>query len=127
MPRLSNYDYLLIQAHLHHIWMTRRHGFSLISTKDQRHLHDFFRPSETLTEAELLAHRKAVTTKYPNLPHQAGRASKHLADPLPLKHARAGNQRIVVYSLLKPQPDIPRLARALMNTARRIAEDRLNE
>ena len=124
MPRLSNYDYLLIQAHLHNIWMTKRQGFSLISTKDQRYLYDFFRPSEVLTDAELLAHRKAVTAKHPSLPHQAGRALKHLADPQPLKQARAGNQRIVVYPILKPQPDIYRLAQALMDTARRIADER---
>lgn len=122
MPRLSNYDYLLLHAHLHQLWENKRLSFGLITTKDQRYLHDFFRLSEMLTEAELLAHRKAITIERPSLPHQAGRALKHLAKPLLLKQP-PGNGRIIVHPVVRPHPDVKRLARALQDLARRIAEE----
>ena len=123
MPRLSTYDYLLLHTHLHQLWENCRQGFGLISTRDQRYLHDFFRLSEKLTEAELMAHRMAVSVQYPSLPQQAGRALKHFADPTALKLQPYGDRRIVVHPILRPQPDIHRLAQALLSTARQIAID----
>ncbi len=127
MPRLRNYDYVLIYAHLHQLWENKRQGFSVISTRDQRYLHRFLRPSELLAEADLLAHRKAVTAQNASLPQQAGRALKHLANPLPLKQVPSGSRRIVVYPLLRPEPDIHRLALALIDTARRIAAEQARQ
>jgi hypothetical protein len=63
MPRLTNSDYLFICRHLHDVWTEHRGGFSLISTRDQRYLHDYFRPSEQLTDSQLLSHRRAVSSK----------------------------------------------------------------
>lgn len=113
MPRLSTLDYLRFHVYLHEIWHTQQQAFSLVSTKDQRSLHDYFRSSEHLTEADLLAHRVAITQEGPSLPHCAGRALRHLADPLPLRQP-SGSGRIVLYPLLKPNPDLARMSRALL-------------
>ncbi len=66
MPRLSAFNYFRLHAYLYDVWQTKQRAFSLVSTKDQRFLHDYFRPSEYLTEAELLAHRVAITRERPS-------------------------------------------------------------
>ncbi len=114
MPRLSTADYLKIYSCLRWLWINHRSGFGLITTKDQQHLHDFFRLSEVLSDHELLAHRKAVTAERRSLPHQAGRALKHFANPLPLRRTPIGSKRMVVYPIARPKPDLPRIARALL-------------
>jgi hypothetical protein len=120
MPRLSTADYLLIRQMLYDIWHHRRgQGFQLISTNDQRSLHAFFRPSEDLTEAELLEHRQTVSNEQPSLPQCTGRALRHFANPLPLQGVvypggPGVQHRIVVYPLLRPKPDLEALARIVL-------------
>lgn len=123
MPRLSKADYLFFHAYLKRVWESQRRAFSLISTKDQRYLHDYFRPSDQLTKAELQAHRIASTRERPSLPHCAGRALRHLADPVPLKQPLSAG-RIVLYPLLKPNPDLARMRRALVSMVIRQHEQR---
>lgn len=118
MPRLTARDYLFFHAYLHEVWRTKQRAFSLISTRDQAYLHEYFRPSDYLTGAQLLAHRAAITRRRPSLPHCAGRALRHLADPLPLKQP-LGSGRIVLFPLLNPNPDLHRMARALLSQALR--------
>ena len=122
MPRLTNSDYLLIRTHLSHVWTNKRQGFGLISTKDQRYLHDYFRLSESLSAADAIIHRRAISHERPSLPQQAGRALRHLADPPALKKPLTGKSRIVVHPILRPQPDIHRLVQALLALGRQLAE-----
>ncbi|MBA3618024.1 MAG: hypothetical protein H0W56_00200 [Acidothermales bacterium] len=122
MPRLTTHDYLFFHAYLHEVWHNQRKAFSLISTRDQSYLHQYFRPSETLTDPELLVHRNAITAEEPCLPQCAGRALRHLADPLPMKQSTSSD-RIVLYPLLNPNPDLSRMARALLRQAMRQVGD----
>lgn len=121
MPRLTTHDYLFFHAYLHEVWHNQRKAFSLISTRDQSYLHRYFRPSEALTNPELLVHRNAITRQHPSLPHCAGRALRRLADPVPLKQS-SGSGRIVLYPLLRPNPDLARMSRALLRLAIQLAD-----
>jgi hypothetical protein len=73
MPRLFDRGYLFIRSYLAEVWQTKRQAFSLISTTDQWYcnqwyLHQYLRPSDELTEPELLAHRHAVTQTCRSVP-----------------------------------------------------------
>jgi hypothetical protein len=116
MPRLTTSDYLFFYHHLREIWETDYSPFGLITTRDQRYLHVYFQLSKHLTDDELLAHRIDVTARQPSLPHSAGRALKHLANPKPLRLAQSqeGGRRIFVYPIARPEIDTKRMADALM-------------
>ena len=110
MPRLFDRGYLFIRSYLAEVWQTKRQAFSLISTTDQWYcnqwyLHQYLRPSDELTEPELLAHRHAVTQTQPSLPQCAGRALRHLANPK-LLQAVTGSKRMAVYPLVRPHTDV---------------------
>lgn len=116
-PRISQVP----QSSLRDLTLHGGQGFQLISTRDQRYLHDFFRPSEELTETELLAHRREITARRPSLPACAGRALRHFANPkrkpgTPMKN---GKHLLYVYALARPQIGLDKLARALILLARR--------
>lgn len=75
MPRLTPQDYLARRQFLMELWFDRDGGpFAVVPTSMQRDLHDFFAPSEGLTDNEALAHRKGMTKASPSLPQKAGRA-----------------------------------------------------
>jgi len=123
MPRLFDRGYLFIRSYLAEVWQTKRQAFSLISTTDQWYcnqwyLHQYLRPSDELTEPELLAHRHAVTQTQPSLPQCAGRALRHLANPK-LLQAVTGSKRMAVYPLVRPHTDVGRLARAFLSVAQK--------
>jgi hypothetical protein len=117
MPRLTDRDYLFLRTYLHAAWCTKQKAFSLISTQDQYYLHRYFRPSEDMSAADALAHRKAATASQPSLPQCAGRALRHLVQPKRVT-ALDGNRRLVVHPLLRPEPDVGKLATALLALAR---------
>jgi hypothetical protein len=96
MPRLTTSNYLFFYHYLHEIWETGYSPFGLIAIRDQRYLRDYFQLSKDLTYAELLT--QDITARRPSLPHSAGRALKHPANPEPLRLARSqeGDRRIVV-------------------------------
>ncbi|GAB3619071.1 hypothetical protein GCM10027417_03310 [Glutamicibacter endophyticus] len=52
--------------------MERRHD------REQRDLNDYYAPSEPLSNAEALAHRRDMTAAFHSLPHKAGRAYEAL-------------------------------------------------
>lgn len=125
MPRLSTSDYLKNRRLLYEIWHSHGgHGFQLISPRDQRYLHDYFRPSEELTSSNALKHRRQITQERPSLPACAGRALKHLANPEPQvsDEDRPGKHRLLVYPLVRPKIDTEKLAKALFDLARRELE-----
>jgi hypothetical protein len=138
MPRLSENDYLHFRHYLHNVWQTNKSAFGLLTRTDQYYLHDYFRPSEELADAEALEHRAAVSQRRPSLPHCAGRALKHLAKPrqslktapahaVPAQRVRSGSdaaaRNITVWPIYRPQPDTKKLARALLALARKMAEE----
>lgn len=94
MPRLTNPAYLQLRRELGDAWDSDRTPFFLLSALDQGALHDYFRFSEKLRDAEMLGHRTVMSASGSSLPQRAGRAAAtmidrivHHADVLTLKGA----------------------------------------
>lgn len=130
MPRLTNPAYLLLRRELSDAWDLDPTGFFLLSAPDQWALHDYFRPSEMLSDAELLEHRRAVSASDPSLPQRAGRAvakwqvkqerlGKH---PVTVRQSRRGTKRskdyeIRLFAEVQPTLDPDVFARILVRAA----------
>lgn len=95
-------------------------------------MREFFRPAEVLTNQEAIAHRQQISRAWPGLPAVAGRAYQALiiaqqawqqAPTASLAVPRPGNHRLTadqlrVRAIRRPQPDLERLAQALIEVAR---------
>ena len=126
MPRLSPKQYLKQRRFPRQLWLQRISAYSYLTPTQQWQIHAFFRPSDALTDVQLLKHRKAITAEQPSLPHQAGKTIKDFGQILrgkakvhaTVKTTTTGRSKtaktIRVRSLVRPQIDIPRLARALI-------------
>ena len=118
MPRLTNADYLQLHHGLRHLWFDHRRAFGLITSQQQRALHQFFLPTEDVPDAELLQHRRDVSIRWPSLPHRAGRATARLRlmsnTPDNGASSTAGSgRRLVVHAVLRPAPNLIQLVAAL--------------
>jgi hypothetical protein len=49
-------------------------GVRSAAQREQRALHDYFLPTNKLTDGAMLAHRRQVTIEHPSLPHWGGKA-----------------------------------------------------
>ena len=78
MPRLSFLAYYTRHTELQAVWQERSIIFSNLHAIDQWYLHDYFRPSEKLTEAELRAYWASFHNCPGSLPQCAGRAYKKI-------------------------------------------------
>lgn len=112
-------------------------AFSWLSSRDQRSLHDFYRPSELLLPQELIDHREACTAKDPSLPQRAGRTLRNLksVEARLLAYERESKrttpstrsrkrvvqgvtaEQIRVRELLRPRLDIQKLSSAIVELA----------
>jgi hypothetical protein len=129
MPRLSNTEYLHMRQFLRDHWRSNQALFSTLSPNDQWLLHAYFRPSEALTNQALLQHRADITEKRPGLPQQAGRAyAKFCAQaaalartrakqPVPASTRHRGAYNLSVQSVVRPEPDVQKLVKALIQMA----------
>jgi len=138
MPRLTTPDYLVRYHQLHDWWTDNKIVFRVISPTDQWALHGFFRFAEPLSEPVLLVHRRRVTEDDPSLPHRAGRAYAKLerriaqvdwttygtlASPPRVRSTLTGKDRHVsVHSVVRPDVDVHRIARALVDQILRAAQ-----
>jgi sigma54-dependent transcription regulator len=124
MPRRTTDHYLHTYHWLRSIWLTTNQVFGYLTYADQRTLHDYFCFAIELSEADLLAHRSAVTAEKPSLPQRAGRVLAKL-DPDDARfavgttrsaavHTSKSGRRIVVRGIAKPQVDYKRLSKALI-------------
>jgi hypothetical protein len=80
MPRLTTADYLERRHWLANAWRVDQRVFALVSSAEQWTLHDFFVPSWSLTEDELLRYRAKISREQPRLPQRAGRAFAQRTD-----------------------------------------------
>ncbi|MBN9156900.1 hypothetical protein [Microbacterium sp.] len=80
MPSLSDEEFLNRHQRLRALWLDAgtQKLYSLLPLKAQRELHAVYRPSEDLTEHELLAHRQALTAEGSFLLNTAGQHYKTL-------------------------------------------------
>lgn len=79
MPRLTSKDYLTQRHLLIEEWFDRDAiAFGDVPLQAQHDLHDFYAPTELLSDADALKHRAAMTKAFPSLPQKAGRALQTL-------------------------------------------------
>jgi hypothetical protein len=137
MPRQTSATYYRIHKQLRHFWLDRDRLYAELSPTEQWLLHNYFQPSKDLTKEQLLVHRDEITKRRPGLPQQAGRAyakfqsaaaawavhavrARHAA-LAPAGRTKRGERLISVKAVVRPEPDYPKLARALL----KMAEDEL--
>ncbi len=109
-------------------------AFSWIDPGEQWALHHFFLPYKDVSDDELIAHRHAITQKRPELPEEADHAYQRLSilmdrpKPVPqptvsfsgkkTKRPKKSERVISVRALVRPEIDMQKLARALIEFAR---------
>jgi hypothetical protein len=135
VPRLTNQQYINRHEELRAIWLSHPEVLRSLSPGEQLHLHAYYRTAEQLTKAELIHSRKRLDRDDPALGHLAGKAYAHFQrDPAPIidpQHPRttarmvsATRGHISVSAIMRPEPDLRKLANALlwMAEAQRIHE-----
>ena len=100
-------------------------------------------PTEDLFDEALLAHRAIISAERPSLPHQAGRSLVKLeaaaANWAVTRQARvrtaalAGGKKhrergtIKVLAVVRPRPDIHKLARAMLRLCEQLAQEQADK
>jgi hypothetical protein len=127
MPRLNTPTYLQHHHQLKELWLVHQRVFSYLSPSDQLDLHKYFQFASSKTEAELIEHRRNVHALDPSLPHCAGRACAKLLRgeqaPVPYTDMPDG-RKIAVRVVMRPEPDLKLLAKALVLIAEREVKKR---
>ena len=102
----------------------------MLSPTEQWALHSYYEFTKKLSDAELLAHRKAISRVRPSLPQRAGKAFSKLrlfSDGLPSyreERGRAHQRRkgaptqLTILSQVHPDVDVPLLVSALLDYGR---------
>ncbi|MDG4668615.1 hypothetical protein [Mycobacterium sp. 236(2023)] len=146
MPRLTHSTYCAQHRYLKQVWVESQPSWVELRPGEQRELHDYYVPTQRFSDEELLEYRQKITALHPSLPQRAGRALKKLraahaayeasvkarvAEPIVVgkgKKKRLSKDRVItVKSLVHPQPDIDRLAKAVLALAKELADaDRAN-
>lgn len=139
MSRLSTKDYLATRLALRDadVWL---HSLEL---DDFIAVHRFFAPTKPFTNEQALAHRRAVTTKDPSLPHRVGKIlrkqptkasaldqevvrSVGLKAPAPESVGRAGHEQdLIVRGVRRPEVDLRQLAQIFIQDMRKPVGERL--
>ena len=141
MPRLTHDTYCTQHRLVREAWLTDRPAPARLLPNEQWDLHDFFAPVYDFTDDELREYRQKITALDPSLPQRAGRALKKLeaarkgravaaqtratakpASDGPKRKAKAADRKISVKSLVHPEPNMDRLAKALLEMARDMAK-----
>ncbi|MHA3019671.1 hypothetical protein ACXPWS_05300 [Mycobacterium sp. BMJ-28] len=140
MARLTHHTYCAQHRLVREVWLTDRPALTRLLPNEQWDLHDFFAPTYDFSDDELREYRQKITALDPSLPQRAGRALRRLEQavlvqiaeaklreaqprPEPGKTKRQSkNQILTVRSLAHKQPDMQRMAKALLGMAREMAE-----
>lgn len=131
MPRLTNSGYLAKRRNLAVHWHRSELGWSKLTFEDQCTLHEYYEPSMDLTDDQAITYRRAVTARWPSLPHRAGKAyaefTKVIAQleatppsPKKLPGRRRTNKSYAIRTegLVRPDVDFDKLARVLLAMAK---------
>lgn len=128
MPRLKKHHYVARHRWLRRLWLEHEARFGVLSPAEQWDVHAYYKPSYDLSESELLKHRRSITSERPTLPARASKVFKVLVDPTadPSRAAMVqtseSGRRIRVTGVVRPEPDLEQLARALLMLAERLTE-----
>jgi hypothetical protein len=91
----------------------------LLSPTAQLELHRFFLPTVDIEEHELVSYRDYVNKVEPSLAHKAGKHFKQFTRPRPeVAEIITKSKNFVVKPIIKPEPDLQKLARAFVQAAK---------
>ena len=132
MPRLTNQRYVEIHYQLRRYWLKDPAPYLSLTPNEQWNLHAFFKPNKTMTDVELVTHRRTISQQSPALPQRAGRALRKFEGAIEAigrwraqssstaNHKRPSmNNPIKVWPLVQPEIDAKKIARALIALAKR--------
>lgn len=114
MPRQTSRKYFESRGLLTRWWSTNATTFGLVSQIDQRYLHDYFLPSVSMSDEDLLRYRKKVSAGQPSLPQCAGRALKKLQAAIEAGQTASG---LNVRAVARPSVDADAMGRVLAKLA----------
>lgn len=136
MPRLTRRDYIAHHNFLKQIWDQHSELFAVLPVKQQWEVHRYYQLSHDLSEEQLVDHRKTIEREDPSLPQRASKAYARLDRAfryafeaskgdeaafreavnhfIPGKSIVHGKRRIRVGAVVKPEINLERFARALI-------------
>jgi hypothetical protein len=140
VPRLTNDKYYDRHRFLCLAWKEFPALYTILPPTAQWDIHRFYKPTADITKEELLAYRKQVSKDYPSLPNRAGQYFSRMYVLFrvafesgqgdirkfhgAIREAQPGRnhtpalpktRRIHVASIVNPEIDLHRLARALID------------
>ena len=134
MPRVTQREQYKRHLFLRTIWTdpNQQACLTVLSPKEQRTLHAFYRPSETLTPRLFRDHLRAVQQGHSHLRHITGKLYRRVERAVahhrqrPARQKRQARNRvsarrsgmIVAYGVVRPKPDLNKLLKALIQMAR---------
>jgi hypothetical protein len=131
MPRLTNKQYLERHRVLRRIWLEDQGSFGVISYNRQMDAHIYYAPARDWSDDQMIKHRVKVTDQDAGLPQRASRdyleieeVLKHAREhPAPVARIPAGERKIRVTAIARPEIDAEKLAQALLDLARQQSQD----
>jgi hypothetical protein len=100
------------------MWTTHPQLFSLLSPTAQLELHRFFLPTVDIEEHELASYRDYINKCERSLAHKAGKHFKEFTRPRPeVAEIITRSKSFELRPIMKPEPDLKKLARAFVNLA----------
>jgi hypothetical protein len=120
MPRTNLSHYLTLHDLLRKIWLEKRASYGHLRPHDQWLLHDYFRPENDWTDAELLEDRSNIIKQRPSLSSQAGKAlarfDRLLSTQRPVSPGSTSSKdrEVIVRPVVRPEIDIHKFSRALL-------------
>ena len=129
MPRVTYTTYRNRHLILRQLWAEHEGVFSRIKPGEQWALHSYYLCAVKMTEHTLRNHYLRIRDMRSSLPHRAGKAyarlkrsvtppAVRLTRPVSNMTIRKRAGKIVVQPLVRPQPDVDRLAKVLIRMAR---------
>jgi len=123
VPRINHQQYCTQRDFLIYAWEHFPKLYGLLSVSQQWDVHRYFQPSRDLTELQLRAHRKTVSAEDHSLPNRAGKAYARMRQVFEIGSARpTASPTMVVRAVARPEPNLRRLAEALVDDAIRKLE-----
>lgn len=133
MPRLTNQQHIIRHNELFQTWREHPESFRVLTPTEQQCLHTYYATAERLNSRQLIEHRRRLDQEKPALGFRAGKAYAKLHRFAPAVfdgvHAlqrtadNAEPRQLSVSAVVRPKPDIEKLARAIRLLAEQLAEE----
>jgi hypothetical protein len=138
MPRLTNHQHLVRRTTLHAMWAECQIAYSAAPLAQQWELHRYYQTIVDATDEELIANRKALEETEQSLSHRAGKTYAAVVQaascyktraqpPTPAVPGKSKDRVITVRAVARPEPDLKKVAMALIMLAEQQAKDQDDE